>query len=122
MAEKGKRRWFLLGAAAALAAGIVVLACMLSGGEPTLAVTGLVTEAATGAPIAGARVFDDGYGPKPPRGATTDSSGRYRYTTWPEEHNAAAQSPGYKKETRLLMTCIFQAEKEMVMDFALRRE
>ena len=105
-----------------LVAVVAVLVFMSNGGAPTLEVTGVVKDASTGQPIVGARVFDDGYGPKPCRGATTDANGRYRYMTWPEEHGVAAQAPGYQKGAKVLLTCVFQTEREMVMDFALTRK
>ncbi len=98
---------------------------VVSGGEsePGFAIRGLVTDVATGHPIPGARVADDGYGPRPYRGAACDEEGRYEYHTWPEEHSIIATAPGYKPQRRGL-TGLFHAEsgKEAVMDFALERE
>ena len=85
-------------------------------------ITGTVKDAGTGQPIAGARVSDDRYGPKPYRGASTDSTGKYRYDTWPEEHRIVAQAPGYKAQRQTLSTGYYQDQKEVVMDFALVRE
>lgn len=91
--------------------------------EPGFAVRGLVTDAATGRPIPGARVADDGYGPEPCRGAACDEEGRYEYNTWAEEHSIIATAPGYRPQRRDL-TGLFHTEsgKEAVMDFALERE
>ena len=58
--------------------------------DPQLVVTGVVTDAATGQPIEGAKVSDDGYGPKPYRGTVTGPSGTYVYVTWNEEHGVIA--------------------------------
>jgi outer membrane lipoprotein-sorting protein len=91
--------------------------------EPEFVVTGTVTDAATGEPIGGARVSDDGYGPEPYRGAITDSEGKYSYRTWPEEHTIKAEAPGYKPQ-RKGITGLFHVENEdeKVMDFALEPE
>lgn len=91
--------------------------------EPEFIVTGTVTDAATGQPIAGARVSDDGYGPEPYRGAVTDSQGRYSYTTWAEEHSIVAKAAGYKPQRKGL-TGLFHTEsgKKAIMDFALERD
>jgi outer membrane lipoprotein-sorting protein len=91
--------------------------------EPEFAVTGTVTDAATGEPIAGARVSDDGYGPEPYKGAITDAEGKYSYRTWPEEHGIKAEAPGYKSQ-RKSITGLFHVEDEdeRVMDFALEPE
>jgi hypothetical protein len=96
------------------------LTSMLTGDvQPTLAVRGVVTDAATGEPIAGAKVSDQGYGPKPYKGATTDSAGEYRYVTWGEEHVVVAQAPGYKTQRKSITMSFFQTEKEKVINFAL---
>ncbi|MHC4456316.1 MAG: carboxypeptidase regulatory-like domain-containing protein [Planctomycetota bacterium] len=86
-------------------------------------VKGTVTDAATGEPIAGAKVSDDGYGPKPYRCGITDSEGRYSYLTWPEEHNIVAEAPGYKPQ-RKGITGLFHVENEdeKVINFALEPE
>jgi len=91
---------------------------------PTLLVTGTVTDAATGAPIAGARVTDDGYGYAPYGylGATTAAQGHYGYKTWPEEHNVSAVALGYAKASKLLATGLLQTGRERVLDFALTRQ
>jgi hypothetical protein len=91
--------------------------------EPEFVVTGTVTDAETGEPIVGARISDDGYGPKPYKGATTDSEGKYSYRTWPEEHRIKAEAPGYKPQ-RKGITGLFhvESEDEKVIDFALELE
>lgn len=91
--------------------------------EPTFIVRGTVTDAATGEPIAGAKVSDDGYGSEPYRGAVTDSEGRYQYFTWPEEHRIKAEATGYKTQ-REGIGGLFHAEAkdEKVIDFELERE
>jgi outer membrane lipoprotein-sorting protein len=91
--------------------------------EPEFVVTGTVTDAATGEPIAGAKISDDGYGPEPYRGAITDSQGRYRYLTWPEEHRIKAVAPGYKPQSKGI-TGLFHVESadEKAIDFALEPE
>ncbi|MBL7153124.1 MAG: carboxypeptidase regulatory-like domain-containing protein [Phycisphaerae bacterium] len=91
--------------------------------QPTFVVRGTVTDAATGEPIAGVKVSDDGYGPEPYKSAITDSEGRYRYLTWPEEHRIKAEASGYKPQ-RKGITGLFHVEDEdeKVIDFALETE
>ncbi len=91
--------------------------------KPKFVVTGIVTDATTGQPIAGAKVIDDGYGPEPYKGAITDSEGKYSYLTWPEEHRIKAEAPGYKPQ-RKGITGLFhvESEDEKVIDFALEPE
>jgi outer membrane lipoprotein-sorting protein len=91
--------------------------------QPPFVVRGTVTDAATGEPIAGVKVSDDGYGPKPYRSAITDSEGNYRYHTWAEEHNVKAEVSGFKAQHKGL-TGLFHAktEGEKVINFALERK
>ncbi len=91
--------------------------------EPEFVITGTVTDTATGQPIEGARVSDDGYGPEPYKGAITDSEGKYSYRTWPEEHRIKAEAPGYKSQRKGL-TGLFHVENEdeKAVDFALEPE
>lgn len=92
--------------------------------EPEFVITGTVTDRATGLPIEGARVSDDGYGPQPYKGAITDAEGRYSYFTWPEEHTIIAQAPGYKPQRKSIKAGLFHAENvqnTQVIDFALDR-
>jgi beta-lactamase regulating signal transducer with metallopeptidase domain len=84
------------------------------GGYPTLVISGVVTDAATGNPIAGARVGDNGYGRKPYRGAVTDSNGRYYYLTWPERHSIKVEARGYKTQRKTLYEGHLVFDKEMV--------
>ncbi len=114
----GKAAFAVVGTCAAIAA----LASGCSNPEPKLVVTGTVTDSATGQPIPGATVSDDGYGPQPYRGTTTDEAGTYQYMTWPEEHAVMAQAPGYKPQRQGFSTGILQTEKKKVLDFALTRE
>ena len=68
------------------------------------------------------KVSDDGYWPKPYKGAATGPAGEYRYVTWGEEHVIVAQAPGYKTQRKSMTMSFFQTEKEKVIDFALVRE
>ena len=90
--------------------------------QPNFVVRGTVTDAVTGEPIAGAKVSDDQYAGGR-QGATTDSEGRYRYLTWPEEHRIKAEAVGYKPRYKGI-TGLFHAETEdeKVIDFALERK
>ena len=91
--------------------------------EPGFVIAGVVTDATTGQPIAGARVSDNGYGPKPYRSAITNSEGRYSYVTWPEEHSIVAEAPGYKAQRKGITGGLFHtAEESQVIDFALKPE
>ncbi len=91
--------------------------------EPGFVIQGTVTDAATGQPIPGARVSDNGYGTPPYRGATCDAQGHYEYRTWPEEHSIIAKAPGYKSQQKGL-TGLFHAEpgNAVVLDFVLEHE
>jgi hypothetical protein len=90
---------------------------------PEFVVAGTVTDSATGQPIEGARVSDDGYGPEPYKGAVTDSQGKYSYRTWSEEHSVKAEAPGYKPQ-RKSITGLLHVEDaaERAIDFALEPE
>jgi outer membrane lipoprotein-sorting protein len=91
--------------------------------QATFVVRGVVTDAMTGEPIAGAKVSDDGYGPKPYKSAVTDADGGYHYLTWPEEHRIKAEASGYKPQHKGI-TGLFHVENEneKIIDFALERE
>lgn len=99
---------------------IIVVGCATS--EPRLTVSGIVKDAESGQPLAGATVSDDGYGIKPFRGATTDSAGKYQYRTWCEEHNISALAPGYKAQRLLLKTSLWRRETEIELNFSLVRQ
>jgi len=92
-----------------------------SAGQPGLTLTGTVTDAQSGKPVAGAWVGDaDGYGGSPSWGSYTDYRGQYSYQTWYEEHNIRAQAPNYQEQRKLLKTFILKKEKEKVIDFSLQ--
>ncbi|MGA3163068.1 MAG: protein kinase [Verrucomicrobiota bacterium] len=86
-------------------------------------VRGVVSDAATGKPIAGARVADNIYGARTnrtPREAWTDATGRYELKTWYEEHSIAASAPGYETKLATLFTKPLGKKKEAQMDFQLQ--
>jgi len=102
-------------------------------GPPGLVIKGVVKDAQTGEPIAGARVFDDGYGPEPvweqikadkrsEWGAITNSAGQYSFLTWPEHHSIKIEAPGYKPQRRNLYKShfVFKTKDEEVFNFALK--
>jgi beta-lactamase regulating signal transducer with metallopeptidase domain len=66
-------------------------------------VTGIVTNAATGQPIAGAEVYDDGYNDGKAR-TFTDDAGRFVLRTANEEHRIAAKADGYAPQQKTLLT------------------
>ena len=119
-----RKKWICITACvlAMLCASIAVIIISCTSGEPDFVVAGTVLDATTGQSIAGARVSDDGYGPKPYRGATTDSTGKYHYNTWGEEHGIVTQAPGYKAQRQTLTTSLLQTEKKKVLNFQLTRE
>jgi hypothetical protein len=101
---------------------VVAASCLFVQGalaEPKHVVSGVVTDIETGKPIEGARVADDDYGPKPSKGAITDSEGKYSYTTWGEEHNVVAKAIGYKPKQKLLTTNPLQTSKGDALNFEL---
>ncbi len=123
-----------------LAVVIIIAAILLpmatcTPGTPELIIKGTVKDAQTGEPIAGARVFDDGYGPKPiweqikadersEWGAITNTAGEYSFLTWPEHHSIKVEAPGYKAERQSLYDghFIFNKKDEETFDFALEPE
>lgn len=116
----------------------LMTACVLpmaNPGPPKLVIKGIVTDLQTGEPIAGAKVFDDGYGPAPDWnkikpdqraewGAITNSKGEYSFLTWPEHHSIKAEISGFKAGRKTLYSGHFTLNKkdEEVFDFALKPE
>ena len=125
----GKRDWTRRiawsGVILATLAALVILPILTkTPGEepPNLTLTGAVIDAATGAPVPGARVDDLIYGASPrraPQMAWTDAQGRFSLPTWYEEHTLAASAPGYKTTLSVLLTKPFAHEQEARMDFKL---
>ena len=118
-----------------IAAAILLPMAAFMPGSPELVVRGTVKNAQTGRPIAGARVFDDGYGPRPSWGqiradersewgAITNAAGEYSFLTWPEHHSISVEAPGYKPERESLYENHFTINKndEETMDFVLEPE
>ncbi len=70
---------------------------------PNHTVTGTVTDAQTGTPIAGAEVFDDGYNGNKAR-TTAGDDGKFELKTWNEEHNISAKADGYESQQKTLLT------------------
>ena len=108
-------------------------------GPPALVITGTVTDAQSGQPIAGAKVFDDGYAGDPdwkkvesgfyepnlPHwGDVADANGNYAFLTWPEHHGFKVEAPDYKTKRATLYSGHFTTNKkdEEVFDFALERK
>jgi hypothetical protein len=111
------------GSSATVRAMRPILQAVTAGAQPNLILTGIVKDAATGQPIAGATVSDDRYGPKPYKSGTTDSSGKYSFTTWGEEHAVVARAPGYRaRREGIAVGSSGTAKKIMFLDFALVRQ
>jgi predicted Ser/Thr protein kinase len=90
---------------------------------PHFVVSGIVTDTATGKPIAGARVADNFYGARPnraPQEAWTGADGHYELKTWYEEHTLAASAPGYETRLATLITAPLGREQATRMDFQLQ--
>jgi predicted Ser/Thr protein kinase len=90
---------------------------------PRFVVSGIVTDTATGKPIAGARVADNFYGARPnraPQEAWTGADGHYELKTWYEEHTLAASAPGYETRLATLLTAPLGREQATRMDFQLQ--
>lgn len=87
--------------------------------EPNFVIKGVVKDAKTGKPVAGVKVSDGEYGPEPHKSATTDSEGKYSYTTWYEEHFIVAEASGYKTQKHLLTTSLTGKEEEAIINFDL---
>ncbi|MFC1676130.1 LamG-like jellyroll fold domain-containing protein [Planctomycetota bacterium] len=102
---------------------------------PPLIIRGTVTDSVSGDPIAGAKVFDDGYAdadweriesgfyePNLPRwGAITDANGNYAFLTWPEHHSFKIEATGYKPKGATLYSGHFSLNKknEEIFNYAL---
>lgn len=85
---------------------------------PDYALSGLVVDA-DGKPIAGAIVFDDGYGPEPYQKGITDANGKFEYKSWNEEHNVTAKAEGFAPQTITFTTWPFDNSKQL--NFTLQR-
>lgn len=103
--------------------------------SPKLVIKGVVKDAQTNEPIAGAKAFDDGYAHEPlweqirpdqrsQWGAITNSAGRYSFLTWPEHHTIKVEAPGYKAQRRNLYKghFVFKTKDEEIFDFNLEPE
>ena len=86
---------------------------------PEFVIKGNVNDAATGKPIAGAKVTDSERYAGGKYGAVTDSNGNYSYKTWYEEHDVKCEASGYETEAKVLLTKISGSEQEKILDFAL---
>ncbi len=107
---------------------IFVLVCLMAtcvlpmakfDSPPTFTIKGIVTDAQTGQPIAGARVGDVERYAEGKQWTTTDANGNYSYKTWYEEHATRCEAAGYKTETKGLLTKLFGSEKERILNFKL---
>jgi len=104
-------------------------------GSPDLVIKGVVKDAQTNEPIAGAKVFDDKYANEPDWeqirsdqrsqwGAITNETGQYSFLTWPEHHSIKVEAPGYKTQSRNLYKghFILRKKDEEIFDFTLEPE
>lgn len=121
-------------AAIIIAALILLPMAKADSKPPSLVIKGTVTDSQTGSPIAGAKVFDDGYAEDPDWdniapdkisewGAVTNSNGQYSFLTWPEHHGIKVHAPGYKAKRKSLYSGHFTFNKKdtEVLDFALEK-
>jgi biopolymer transport protein ExbD len=116
-------RWPWIAGSLVLLALLVFLATLTFDTKPNLLVSGTVTDAVTGKPIAGARVADNRYGATPnraPQEAWTDAEGRFGLKTWSEEHTLSASAPGYEVKLAMLMVPAFGRQREARLDFQLQ--
>ncbi|MHC4467567.1 MAG: right-handed parallel beta-helix repeat-containing protein, partial [Planctomycetota bacterium] len=127
----------LIGITAIAIIGLVLLPMEASTpGSPGLVIKGTVTDAVTGEPIAGVKVFDDGYANDPnwekiesgyyepslPHwGDITDAKGNYAFLTYPEHHSFKIEATGYKTKRATLYSGHFTINKkdEEIFDFEL---
>jgi beta-lactamase regulating signal transducer with metallopeptidase domain len=107
----------IIGALAAVIAPTTI-ALTQKNTPPNHTVTGTVTDAQTGAPIAGAEVFDDGYNDNKGR-TTTGDDGKFELKTWNEEHFISAGAKGYESHKQLLKTFPFANNKNF--NFQLKK-
>jgi beta-lactamase regulating signal transducer with metallopeptidase domain len=89
---------------------------------PDFVIKGMVTDAETGQPIAGAKIGDVERYAEGKQWATTDVNGNYEYKTWYEEHGVKAEADGYRRQDKGFGTKLFGSEKEKVIDFALQKQ
>lgn len=140
LAEKPLKRTLIAGSVVVAVCASVILLLQLfePAGPPTLVITGVVRDAKTGQPLAGVKVWDDGYGPEPrwdviadasglqpPHfGAITDSHGRYEYLTWPEHHSIKAEALGYESQRKSVYQghLLHEFNEKEIIDFALKPE
>ncbi|MBC8229775.1 carboxypeptidase regulatory-like domain-containing protein [bacterium] len=98
---------------------VIKLVGCASDSQPDFTVRGIVKDAITENPIAGAKVSDEKYGSEPRKSAITDSNGKYSYLTSYEEHTIIVQADGYKTQSRVLTTKFLGRENENTLDFVL---
>jgi beta-lactamase regulating signal transducer with metallopeptidase domain len=99
-------------------AAIVLPMAKAKSNSARFVIKGVVTDAETGQPIAGAKVGDDKYAGGQ-FWTTTDANGFYSYNTWYEEHNIKCEASGYKTQNTGFGTKLFGSEEEKVINFAL---
>lgn len=81
---------------ASLAATAALSACAAGcASTPDLRVSGVVLDAVTREPVAGARVHEGRYAPDLAAGAVTGEDGAFAYYSYPEEHCLLVEAPGY---------------------------
>ena len=104
---------------------IIALGVKLAGETPDVTVTGIVTDAATGQAIAGARVDDNRKGAdanEAPAQVWTDTNGHYEFSTRYDEHTIAASAPGYEAKLSTLRPKAFAFARNVSMNFRLQPE
>ena len=104
---------------------VIALGVKLAGETPDVSVTGIVTDAATGQAIAGARVDDNRNGAdanETPAQVWTDANGHYEFSTRYDEHTIAASAPGYEAKLSTLRPKAFAFARNVSMNFRLQPE
>ena len=117
--------WALGAVCVAGLAMIIALGVKLAGETPDVTVTGIVTDAATGQAIAGARVDDNRKGADAngePAQVWTDTNGHYEFSTRYDEHTVAASAPGYEARLSTLRPKVFAFARNVSMNFRLQPE
>lgn len=114
LVERRNRKRVL--AAVLLGSALLFISCL----DREITLGGVVVDAVTGSPVAGATVSDGAYG----KGnfGVTDDSGRFSYITYGEEHTLIVTASGYRTITKTMITPLLINDKEITIEIVLERE